>query len=469
MVAAAVAYTAGFLAFYPDAVGVTDEASYLRQAVAFSHGETSVEERDALRGGTRRVPPSFYPIGTSALQAPFVALWGGWRGGYLLSLLSVLATLAILARWMADTGHPAAFALVPLAFPPFLVLGRHAMSDVPSAALVALGLWLFWRGADPRLRLAAGLVAGASLVFRETNVLLFAPFFAGAIVRRERGSTALVAGSIAGASLQVLSSWAVFGDPFFVRQTEYGWSLDAVWRNAPLYLASLTIPVPLGLVAALLYRGERRAELLITTSIFVGFYLAYDYGAHESGPLKRIVLGPRFFVPLLPLLCLALADGAARLGGTWQAPRITRLFPHLARAWAAALVVAAAAVHPVMSAWGESRAAISSAIYESTDVGAVLVTNLVATGKWLHELYGDRAPVDRNAAPPSALLDLRAGGPLYLVFLDRSDSDSHRSDAQHNARYATEAERLCRIDPVLDRAYTATERLRIWRVESCGG
>ena len=39
-------------------------------------------------------------------------------------------------------------ALLVVGFVPTLVMGRVAMSDVPSLALVVLGLWLFWRGIE---------------------------------------------------------------------------------------------------------------------------------------------------------------------------------------------------------------------------------------------------------------------------------------------------------------------------------
>jgi 4-amino-4-deoxy-L-arabinose transferase-like glycosyltransferase len=86
-----------------------------------------------------------------------------------------------------------------LGYLPSLVLGRVAQSDMPSTALAALALWLFWaRGSDRRMRWAAsGLVAGLALSVRETNALLFAPLYLGALIRREGGTWALIAGGLA--------------------------------------------------------------------------------------------------------------------------------------------------------------------------------------------------------------------------------------------------------------------------------
>ena len=211
-------YAAGFLAFSPRVVSVRDEVAYIRQAAAFAAGEATVVEKEALSGQTRRVPASTYPPGTSALQAPFVSL-GGWRWAALASLLCLAVTVLLLAGWLRREGRSPLFALLVLGYPPALALSRLAMSDLPSAAVVTLGLSLFWRGQDGpgAWWLASGFTAGLSLLFRETNALLFAPLFTGALLRRERKALALMAGVAAAVPLRLLSSALLFASPFFHR------------------------------------------------------------------------------------------------------------------------------------------------------------------------------------------------------------------------------------------------------------
>ena len=85
------------------------------------------------------------PPGTSLLQAPFVAI-GGWRTAPLASVLALVAMVLLLRVWLETAGRPQIFALVPLMYPPTVVFGRLGMSDVPSGAIVTLGLLCFWRG-----------------------------------------------------------------------------------------------------------------------------------------------------------------------------------------------------------------------------------------------------------------------------------------------------------------------------------
>ncbi len=326
VVAALALYTLGFVTFFPKVIVVYDESVYVRQAVAFASGQLSIPERDPLTGLVRPFVPSTYPVGTSALQVPFIWLAGSWRGAPVLSLLSVWLIVGILARWLNDNARSPLFALLALVYPPTLVLGRVALSDVPSGAIVTLGLWLFWRGQSRHQAYwaAAGFVAGASLVLRNTNVLLFVPFFVGAVVRRERRSWALVCGGIAGVSLRLVASYWVFGNPLFTRGS-LGFGLDAMSDNVSLYLIALLVMVPGGLLAGLLWRGAQRPEFVATVVVTFLFFLAYRYAGLESGGLKSLILGPRFFIPLVSLLVFSVAH---EVPVAWQ--RVARNAPGLA-------------------------------------------------------------------------------------------------------------------------------------------
>jgi 4-amino-4-deoxy-L-arabinose transferase-like glycosyltransferase len=232
-------YSAGFFAFYPNAITITDEACYVRQAAAFCRGEVRVPLTHPITGVTADKVVSWYPPGLSAMMTPAVALWG-WRGAFVIPWLAVIAVVLVTARWLADQKLNPLFSLVLLGFIPLAVLGRFGMSDVPSGAMVALGLFFFWRGMDGRLKkrsgtvpseaqwtvpsgpkllkgdrpqahknglgtvtggwwwLAAGFVAAAAATLRETNVLLFIPLFIGALIREPRRVWPLVIGGVLG-------------------------------------------------------------------------------------------------------------------------------------------------------------------------------------------------------------------------------------------------------------------------------
>src|SRR5260370_13396017 len=142
---------------------------------------------------------------------------GGWRAVFLLGLLSVSFTVLFTAQWIAESGGSPLYALTVLGYVPALVMARVAMSDLPSACLVAIGLWMFWREGEHKVwwRLFAGFVGGASLCLREPNALLFEFFFVGVVLRRERGAWASVLGGLAGIGWRFVGSLLMFGDPMF--------------------------------------------------------------------------------------------------------------------------------------------------------------------------------------------------------------------------------------------------------------
>src|SRR5688572_6146682 len=128
-------YTLSFLAFYPRAITNDDESLYLRQTMIILDGARGVSKIDPNTREAEVYTPSTYPPGTVLSMAPFVAL-AGWRGGYVVPLLSFLLAVILLARWLEDEGRSPLFALLLFGYPPVLVMGRVAMSDVPSAAIV---------------------------------------------------------------------------------------------------------------------------------------------------------------------------------------------------------------------------------------------------------------------------------------------------------------------------------------------
>ena len=169
-----IVYVAGFACFYPRVVMNVDELQYVHQTLMLLDGRSTIEVTDPLTGEVFEKRPSTYPIGTALLMAPWVASFG-WRGAFLVSPIALVLAVVMLGRWLQENGRSPLFALLLFGFVPTLVMGRLAMSDVPSAAMVTLGLWLFWRGRDgPSHRwLLAGFVFGASAALRPPNVVTF--------------------------------------------------------------------------------------------------------------------------------------------------------------------------------------------------------------------------------------------------------------------------------------------------------
>ena len=280
-------------------------------------GTATIPKLNALTGQPEDYNPSRYPYGTALSMAIPVALVG-WRGGYVIPCACLLGSVLLLGRWLRQEGRSPLFALLLLGFPPNLVLGRVAISDIPSMFLVILGLWLFWRGGGRSFWwwLASGFVAGASILFRESNPIAFAPFFAGALLRRERNVWALVAGGIAGLGLRVVAHLYFHGDAM-QHHAPYLFALGTVLDRLPLYALTLLVFVPGGLVLALLYRGPRRPELCVSIVGFVTIYLIQEYYVTTSSTLKSLVVTPRYLTPIVPVMVFGMAESVPRLWRRW--------------------------------------------------------------------------------------------------------------------------------------------------------
>ena len=463
------AYAAGFMAFPPRALLVVDESLYVSQAMAFAQGGRLLE------GARILVPPdsvpwmSNFPPGTSLLQTPLVAL-GGWRAAAALSVLSlVIATLATMFT-LRRTGAPPAFALLVPGFAGSLLFGRMAMRDMPSAAIVALGLLMFLDAGAGRGRIfAGGLLAGTALLFREPNVLLMAPFVAGAIVPRRQNAVPVLAGVAAGVGLRLLIANAMFGDPLFVRASGYGFSAAGALHNAPQYFVILMLFVPLGLALPFLYRGPLRREMVSAIALFVGLYLFYDYSSErENGAMKGLVLSMRYMIPALPLLAVMAAD---------VAPRVFDSLPDAARSLARragvpagiALIVAVFGSHVAVHRLEAAPLRVVTAIRNATRAAVPLIINSKATFKYVSPVYGPRRLILRDALSGEEVPELlRTLGRLQVVFLDRGDSEMFVEDAGANQHFLEIVRTRCTVKAVLSEQIDKTLRLNVFEVAKCG-
>jgi hypothetical protein len=474
LLSACLLYALGFACFYPNVVTNDDESGYLRQTRLVLEGVSSVPKVNPLTDQEEDFYPSRYPYGTALTMSVPVALLG-WRGAYLIPCTCFLAGVLLLGHWLRQEGRSPLFALLVLGYPPALVMGRVAMSDVPSLFLVILGLWLFFRGIQRGWPwwLGSGFVAGGSILFRESNPIPFAPFFLGALLRRERNVWALIVGGLGGLSLRVLANLYFFAEPLQYR-SPYFLALDTLPQRVPVYALALLVFVPGGLLLALLHRGRRWPELSVAVVGFTTAYLIQRYYTGATSLLKNMVVTPRYVIPIIPVIVFGMAESVPRLWGRWLAstssPRREWLLTRarwIVAIWIAGVSLVGFAVHPLFALWGAGQSEIREAVLTGIDPDAVVLTNLPATRKFLPELelkYWaiDVAGVDADTT--NSMIQRYRN--LFIVFLDRSDSEYWIGDAQRNAQFLREI----RPEPelTLDRQITSTDRLRIWRVRLDG-
>jgi 4-amino-4-deoxy-L-arabinose transferase-like glycosyltransferase len=457
-------YVLGFCLLWPNALLISDEVCYVGQAILFARGEATQEVRQVLEGTSRRVPLSKYPIGTSALQAPFVKL-GGWRLASLPSLFAIVGTVLVLLKWLTELRRPPIFALLPLLFVGTLVQGRLAMSDGLTALVSALTFWLFSRGerGGRFAWVASGFFAGLSAVFRDPTPLLYAPLFAGTVVRRERRAWQLLAGGVLGVAIRFISYKLLFGSALFLH-AGVPVSLGAVPPNLLLYGFILICAIPLGLPSVFLHRSERKPELILGVLAVLTVYLLFPLPHMANSLVRDVVLHARYCTALVPLMAVTLAEWIPR----WLAGR-----DRFQRTVTAGVVMAAAvlilSVHIFLYSWGRTLERITKAIYSSTPEGSVLLINPTATGKFMCEAFGRRDIIFRTSTTPGAVAQfVSKGESVYAVFVDRTDTEFRRQDAADNTVFLKALQERCRVGVLHDAQESAIERVRVAHVTDCG-
>jgi len=470
VIAVLLLHSALFCGLYPAGLSISDEAQYARQAAAFAEGRTTVAAIRADDGAQVQLRPSDYAAGTAGWYALFVLAIGwllGWKAAFLGALAATVIAVLATARMLRDQRADPRLALLLLANPATLVLGRTTMSDLPATMMVAVGLMLLFKPGRTRAEaFVAGLVGGLSLSLRATNVAVLAPFAIGAVARRERGWPALILGAAAGIGARLAAHAWLYGDPLYTKPHAHGFALAHVVDNLPLHAAGLLLLMPAGAAAALTYRGPRRAELIAATLLFIATPLSWGYRGAESGGVAGWVLGWRLELPLAPVLCVALGE---RLPVWWRWVRERAGGPGLGRFGARGASVAVALLAVVLvgahgKVWQVQRtqARIPAIAARHAPPEACVVAHRQLLRKYLHELGGWRCTIRLRDAGPRLVQGATARGPVFGVHIRRGDSAAHR---RRQRRVAARLQRMGGgAQPHVSAALGGGRTLLVWRL-----
>jgi hypothetical protein len=298
-----------YIILFPTNILITDEMYYFRQALAYSEGEALLPTKHYLTGEKEFIVPGLYPPGLPIILVVFLSL-GNSSLVFLTGLLSLLTGIFFTVKILENLELRPEFSLLIFWYFPAVLLSRTIMSDVPSLALVSIFLYLFTKKRPRRLSyLTAGLVASLSILFREPNILLALPFTLALLVKK-RFETFLfvILGLVIGLVIRFgVINWA-FGDFFFTKDPGMPFSLYYVGQNLLFYLPFLLLVIPAGLWSLFKYQGKFRIEIITSTVLFLLLYFSYSYTGIYFGGIKSIILGPRFFIPVLPLFIVCVAE-----------------------------------------------------------------------------------------------------------------------------------------------------------------
>ena len=294
--------------WYPPAIAIQDESAYLTQAQLFSTGRL-VGDAAAQTAGmlkTERGWVSQYPPAQSVVLAP--TQWFHWRAGFLAPLGFVLLATLFCAATLERNGLAGAWSLLLLLHPAVVLYSRTLMSEALAMLVVAVALWA--SEPDRPRSLVAGLALGVMPAVR-TALLPIALVLGGlmALRRCRTGGVTAVAPLALGAGIPLVAlatyNQVVFGDPLSLR---VGWPRFMDWADAPerglFYLLALNVLWPGMLVGICAAKHRRKLDVMLLTATGFVVCAAYSFVDRRYGMPADLVVGLRFFVPLLPVLTL---------------------------------------------------------------------------------------------------------------------------------------------------------------------
>ena len=285
---------------------ITDSYSYTLQALAFAQGDAQYLQSDyvtSIEGNLLKAP---YSLGNSFYISLFVILFGK-KGIFISSLFAVLGSGWILDRLLKrDQLNRLSIALFFCSLP-VLFFCRSLMSGIPSLLLISGFLYLYSAKNKGTLQwFTLGFITGLSAWFRESNIILLAPFVIHLFIENRKSSMPILLGGIVGLLIKFLSSWFIYGDFWFVSASS---GFNFYPKYLILYLFITIVLIPGGLFIPLLV--ARSKAIVYSSAIFgfIIFYSLYDYSAVEySDFIKGSLLTSRFMLPIIPVLVLALSE-----------------------------------------------------------------------------------------------------------------------------------------------------------------
>ena len=296
-----------YLFMFPMGWLISDEYTYVNQAIAISQGDTSLSFADTIT--KEEIPYNFtrYSLGNSFWIAIWVKLFGvKWI--YLGSLFAILVGSWLLYKGLKQVGYfIPALGLIFL-YPSLEFFGSSTMSAIPSFLLSCLFIYeLFTKSESGWKWFWLCVLASFSFWIRETNIVLLGGICFIHFLQDRRWFGYYLIGAIVGVLPRLVSSHYFYDDPFYYLLAE-SFSLVNITGNITIYALLSLMCMPFGLMFLGMYKGKYKWPIVISTFTFLSLYLTYSFNASVySGLSKGIILMGRFLIPVLPFFVLSVA------------------------------------------------------------------------------------------------------------------------------------------------------------------
>ena len=456
VIACATVFFLLYLCFPSRTVLIRDEIHYINLATTLSQGETRMPDMDWLDRRMRsRIPADRAPGASLLMTIPLLA-GGEWFNAKIISSASLAAATIILALVLQHLHLSPLFSLLLILYLPALSLSRTAMNDPPALLCSTLAIWLILRWRHKFLSFAAGLCCGLSVFFRPTTLLVSLPLLLQQGIRSGRlRLLLLLSGAACGVALFLAFAQWMFGDPLFylTRSRGFGFAPDNLPQNLLLYAFALLVLLPGSLISLWFYRGPFKYAIHLAALLYSLPFLLYGYNGINSGFPAALVLGPRYFLPLLPLLIITVAHGWHRWlrhrwhaytppfgAGLWRRPG--KIFLSLA---ATVLLVC----HPLLAQLERPQRRLADFMQSQAGTGKPTLTNLYASAKYFYPRNDEMRLISIHRLLDRSLWrqELIRLAPLRLILLQREQGSFYRRHHSADTALLEQINTVCELRP----------------------
>lgn len=428
---------------YPSYYSQADSGCYVSMANVFARGQVSGEGLDLNLYRFTEVHGrlvGMHDAGFAMLLAPFTFF--GDRACFALNLLLFLASFIIFHRALGKLGIHPAFSLLYLLHPTLWYHSRHLTSDFASGAFFLFAFYGLLVGG--RARILSGVCFGLSVLVRPASAVYVAPFLAAwfllALARPEgagrrgawKGAGFIALGAVPVVAVLLAYNVGVLHSvsgfiPSRVPTGAHSFALGNVPYNLLRYGVALNVVFPLLIVAFFFYKGPLRWPMFASVALGGTFYMTYiDWGL--GGPVafggaESIILGPRYFDVVLPVMLLAYASVLSGL-----LARHPRLLPAARIAGVAAtalLAVGVVAITIVHQRHLDQAACFRDLLFDNTPKDSVVLMDEVVRTRISGDVMHPRRLMavfplgaDRDAERKSLDDILARRGEVYVPLLD---------------------------------------------------
>lgn len=394
LTAGVLVYIVLFAIFYPPIYAIQDEADYFDFAYRIKEGTIYFDPLTSHKiffNGKNYV--DMYSPGISILLLPFTFIH--WKSLFLLNFLLHLLGFIFFIKSLKLLKIDIIYSLLYLFSPSFILYSRTLMPDVAAGSLTTIAIYFYLK--EERInKFLSGLIFGFLTLIKNVFLLIPITFFLCLFIKRyfksrqnkiaKQEILSFLIGLLPFVFLAVGYNFVAFKNIISTPVATGGvLSVRFLPSHIAFYFTFLILFYPFMLFAPFLSRQKNKLEFIFSTLLFVFFMSMWYFIQPAEGFLKRLIVGSRYLLAVLPIYILIYAE------------IINRFFAKIKRCFKSfvfisvflGLIFSAYLINTEHQEYLRHQSHYRDTLYKNTHEGSFIVCNFEAL-ELLQRIWGNR-------------------------------------------------------------------------------